>query len=59
MRHYLTVATGNIPREREVYEAFKDYSRTTPVQGAGIEALVKEWKAPVYNTIHHILRNPI
>ncbi len=42
MRHYLTVRTGNIPREREVYEAFKDYSRTTSVLDAGIEALVKE-----------------
>ena len=45
MRHYLTVRTGDIPREREVYEAFKDYSRTTPVQDAGIEALVKEIRA--------------
>lgn len=45
MRHYLTVRTGDIPREREVYEAFKDYSRTTTVQGAGIEALVKEIRA--------------
>lgn len=42
MRHYLTVRTGDIPRERDVYEAFKDYSRTTPVRDAGIEALVKE-----------------
>lgn len=42
MRHYLTVRTGDIPREREVYEAFKDYSRTTPVREAGIEVLVKE-----------------
>lgn len=42
MRHYLTVCTGDIPREREVYEAFKDYSRTKPVMQAGIEALVKE-----------------
>lgn len=42
MRHYLTVRTGDIPREREVYEAFKDYSRTTGVQNAGIEALVKD-----------------
>jgi uncharacterized protein with ParB-like and HNH nuclease domain/predicted transport protein len=42
MRHYLTVRTGDIPREREVYEAFKDYSRTTSVRDAGIEALVKE-----------------
>ena len=45
MRHYLTVRTGDIPREREVYEAFKDYSRTTPVKDAGIEALVKEIRA--------------
>ena len=42
MRHYLTVKTGEIPREREVYEAFKDYARTTPVQGAGVEALVDD-----------------
>ena len=42
MRHYLTVLTGEIPREREVYEVFKDYSRTKPVQHAGIEALVRE-----------------
>lgn len=45
MRHYLTVRTGDIPREREVYEAFKGYSRTTPVQGAGIEAMVKDIRA--------------
>lgn len=45
MRHYLTVRTGDIPREREVYEAFKDYSRTKPVQDAGIEALVREIRA--------------
>lgn len=45
MRHYLTVRTGDIPREREVYEAFKDYSRTKPVRAAGIEALVKEIRA--------------
>jgi uncharacterized protein with ParB-like and HNH nuclease domain/predicted transport protein len=45
MRHYLTVRTGDIPREREVYEAFKDYSHTTPVREAGIEALVKDIRA--------------
>lgn len=45
MRHYLTVRTGDIPREREVYEAFKDHSRTTPVVEAGIEALVKDIRA--------------
>lgn len=45
MRHYLTYRTGDIPREREVYEAFKDYSRTKPVQVVGIEALVKDIRA--------------
>jgi len=45
MRHYLTVRTGEIPREREVYEAFKEYARTKPVMDAGIEALVKEIRA--------------
>ena len=38
MRHYLTVRTGTIPREHEVYKAFKDYSSE---QGQG-EALVKD-----------------
>lgn len=45
MRHYLTVRTGEIPREDDVDQAFKDYSRTTPVRDAGIEALVKEIRA--------------
>ena len=45
MRHYLTVRTGDIPNEREVYEAFKDYARTKPVTEAGIEALVKDIRA--------------
>ena len=45
MRHYLTVRTGEIPREREVYEAFKDYSKTKPVTEAGMEALVKDIRA--------------
>jgi len=45
MRHYLTVRTGDIPREREVYEAFKNHARTAPVAAAGIEALVKEIRA--------------
>ncbi|NLV40522.1 MAG: DUF262 domain-containing protein [Candidatus Hydrogenedentes bacterium] len=45
MRHYLTVRTGDIPREREVYEAFKDHSRTKPVLEAGIEELVKNIRA--------------
>lgn len=42
MRHYLTVRTGEIPRERDVYEAFKGYSGTTAVMDAGIEALVRD-----------------
>jgi uncharacterized protein with ParB-like and HNH nuclease domain/predicted transport protein len=42
MRHYLTVRTGEIPREREVYEAFKDHARTKPVKDAGIEKLVQD-----------------
>lgn len=45
MRHYLTVRTGDIPRERDVYDAFKEYSRTKPVQEAGIETLVKDIRA--------------
>jgi uncharacterized protein with ParB-like and HNH nuclease domain/predicted transport protein len=45
MRHYLTVRTGEIPREREVYEAFKEHALTAPVQAAGIEALVKDIRA--------------
>lgn len=45
MRHYLTVRTGDIPREREVYEAFKEYSHTKPVREGGIEALVKDIRA--------------
>jgi uncharacterized protein with ParB-like and HNH nuclease domain/predicted transport protein len=42
MRHYLTVRTGEIPRQGDVYEAFKDYSRTESVREAGIESLVKD-----------------
>ena len=42
MRHYLTVRSGEIPREREVYEAFKEYARTRPVAEAGVESLVRD-----------------
>ena len=42
MRYYLTVKTGEIPNVREVYEAFKAYSRTTEVAEAGVEALVAD-----------------
>ena len=40
MRHYLTVKTGVIPKEREVYEAFKQYARSPEV--ANVEALVAD-----------------
>jgi len=40
MRHYLTVKTGVIPKEREVYEAFKQYARSPEI--ASIEALVSD-----------------
>lgn len=41
MRHYLTLKTGNIPKEREVYEAFKDYAIST---GTATEELVADIK---------------
>jgi uncharacterized protein with ParB-like and HNH nuclease domain/predicted transport protein len=40
MRHYLTVKTGDIPNVREVYEAFKQYARSSKV--TGVEALVAD-----------------
>lgn len=42
MRHYLTVKTGSIPRENEVYEAFKTHARSPAAAQAGVEALVKD-----------------
>lgn len=41
MRHYLTLKTGDIPREREVYEAFKTYANSS---GDSIEDLVADIK---------------
>lgn len=40
MRHYLTVKTGAIPKEREVYQGFKQYAH--PQKDAGFEALVAD-----------------
>lgn len=40
MRHYLTVKTGVIPKEREVYEGFKQYAHSQ--KDAGVEALVAD-----------------
>lgn len=42
MRHYLTVKTGEIPRQDEVYEAFKTHARSPAAAQAGVEALVKD-----------------
>ncbi len=42
MRHYLTVKTGEIPKLKEVYEAFKAHTLSPEIAEAGIEALVKD-----------------
>ncbi len=42
MRHYLTVKSGEIPRQDEVYEAFKNHARSPIAAQAGVEALVKD-----------------
>ena len=42
MRHYLTVKTGEIPRQDEVYEAFKVHARSPATAQAGVDALVKD-----------------
>ncbi len=42
MRHYLTVRTGEIPNVGEVYDAFKEYSRS---KGASVESLVADIRA--------------
>ena len=40
MRHYLTVMTGNIPKLKEIYDAFKRYSFDQQNNGMKIEELV-------------------
>jgi uncharacterized protein with ParB-like and HNH nuclease domain/predicted transport protein len=42
MRHYLTLKTGEIPKLREVYEAFKAHTREPEVTAAGVGALVAD-----------------
>jgi uncharacterized protein with ParB-like and HNH nuclease domain/predicted transport protein len=42
MRDYLTLRTGQIPKLRAVYEAFKGHARAPEVAAAGVEALVAE-----------------
>ncbi|WP_187931802.1 DUF262 and DUF1524 domain-containing protein [Helicobacter pylori] len=39
VRHYLTIKTGEIPKEKRVYEAFKDYQQK---EGIEIENLLKD-----------------
>ena len=45
MRHYLTFRTGTIPKIRAVYDAFKEYSKSVPVQESGVENLIKDLHA--------------
>lgn len=42
MRHYLTLKTGDIPRQNKVYEAFKAHARSYDAAEMDTEALVKE-----------------
>ena len=42
MRHYLTVRTEEIPRVREVYEAFKAHARSPEVAERGVDSLVAD-----------------
>jgi uncharacterized protein with ParB-like and HNH nuclease domain/predicted transport protein len=42
MRHYLTVVTGAIPRQGDVYTAYKAYSQDQAARGREVEDLVKE-----------------
>ncbi len=42
MRHYLTVKTGEIPRQDEVYAAFKQQAKSSADMGAGVEVWVKD-----------------
>ena len=42
MRHYLTVKTGDIPRQDEVYAAFKLHAKSSAASGAGVEVWVKD-----------------
>lgn len=42
MRHYLTLKTGEIPNQREVYEEFKKYATKFHVGSGGIDALVAD-----------------
>lgn len=42
MRHYLTLKTGEIPKLKQVYEAFKIHASDPQVESAGVDALVAD-----------------
>ena len=42
IRHYLTLKTGEIPKVRAVYEAFKAFAESASVRELGVDALVAE-----------------
>ena len=42
MRHYLTLRTGDVPKIRAVYEAFKGHANSPQVAEAGVDALVAD-----------------
>ena len=42
MRHYLTLKTGEIPKIKKVYEAFKKYARQPTIERDGIDLLVAD-----------------
>lgn len=42
IRYYLTVKTGEIPKEDDVYEVFKNYSQSIVILDAGIKELVRD-----------------
>lgn len=42
MRHYLTIKTEQLPKQAEVYEAFKRYARSGGMGGQGVEGLLRD-----------------
>ena len=42
MRHYLTVRTEEIPRVKDVYDAFKKYARSPEAEAGGVDGLVTD-----------------
>lgn len=45
MRHYLTLKTGEIPKLKQVYGAFKAHARRPRIASAGVETLVSDLHA--------------